>query len=153
MKAGKTAGLVFFAFDLLFLGNQDLRSNPLVVRKKKLLDLLADNKDQKMIQLAEYLDVAGQDVLKAACNLKLEGIVSKRLSEPYIQGAQASGPRRSAGRHSTPLSAAGLSTPTVQRAAARRLQGQKADSDWARRHWISAEATAMARAAVEAARD
>jgi ATP-dependent DNA ligase len=35
-----------------------------------------------MIQLAEHLDVAGSDVLKAACNLKLEGIVSKRLSEP-----------------------------------------------------------------------
>src|SRR5688500_9085218 len=56
MKAGKTAGLVFFAFDLLFLGDQDLRSKPLVVRKKQLLDLLAENKDQKMIQLAEHLD-------------------------------------------------------------------------------------------------
>jgi bifunctional non-homologous end joining protein LigD len=86
MKAGKTADLVFFAFDLLFLGDQDMRSNPLVVRKKKLLDLLAENKDQKMIQLAEHLEVAGSDVLTAACNLKLEGIVSKRLSEPYISG-------------------------------------------------------------------
>jgi bifunctional non-homologous end joining protein LigD len=86
MKAGKTASLIFFAFDLLFVGDQDLRSKPLVVRKKHLVDLLADNKDQKMIQLAEHLDVAGDDVLKAACNLKLEGIVSKRLSEPYVSG-------------------------------------------------------------------
>jgi len=86
MKAGKTGGLVFFAFDLLFLGEQDLRSKPLVVRKKQLLDMLAEHKDQKMIQLAEHLDVAGDDVLKAACNLKLEGIVSKRLSEPYVSG-------------------------------------------------------------------
>jgi bifunctional non-homologous end joining protein LigD len=86
LKAGKTAGLVCFAFDLLFLGDQELRSKPLVVRKKQLLDLLAENKDQKMIQLAEHLDVAGSDVLKAACNLKLEGIVSKRLSEPYVSG-------------------------------------------------------------------
>jgi bifunctional non-homologous end joining protein LigD len=86
MKAGETAGLVFFAFDLLFLGDQDLRSKPLVVRKKQLLDLLAENKERKMIQLAEHLDVAGSDVLKAGCNLKLEGIVSKRLSEPYVSG-------------------------------------------------------------------
>src|SRR5688572_33187046 len=28
MKSGKTADLVFFAFDLLFLAEQDLRSNP-----------------------------------------------------------------------------------------------------------------------------
>lgn len=86
MKAGKTAGLVFFAFDLLFLDEQDLRPKPLIVRKKQLLDLLADNKDQSTIRLAEHLDVAGVDVLKAACNLRLEGIVSKRLSEPYISG-------------------------------------------------------------------
>jgi bifunctional non-homologous end joining protein LigD len=86
MKAGKTADLVFFAFDLLFLGKQDLRPKPLVVRKKQLLDLLAENNDQSIIRLAEHLDVAGVDVLKAACNLRLEGVVSKRLSEPYISG-------------------------------------------------------------------
>ena len=38
MKAGKTAGLMFFAFDLLFLGDQDLRTLPLMERKKQLLD-------------------------------------------------------------------------------------------------------------------
>jgi bifunctional non-homologous end joining protein LigD len=86
MKSGKTAGLVFFAFDLLFLGDQDLRSLPLMERKKRLQTLLAGNKDQRMIRLAEHLDVAGTDVLKAACNLKLEGIVSKRLSDPYVSG-------------------------------------------------------------------
>jgi bifunctional non-homologous end joining protein LigD len=86
MKQGTTASLVFFAFDLLFLGEQDLRCLPLIERKQRLQSLLAANKDQKMIQLAEHLDVAGSDVLKAACNLKLEGIVSKRLSEPYISG-------------------------------------------------------------------
>ena len=86
MKAGKTASLVFFAFDLLWLVDEDLRSKPLVVRKKKLLDLLAENKDQKIIQLAEHLDATGSDVLRVACNLKLEGIVSKRLSEPYVSG-------------------------------------------------------------------
>jgi bifunctional non-homologous end joining protein LigD len=36
--------------------------------------------------LAEHLDAAGGDVLRVACNLKLEGIVSKRLSEPYVSG-------------------------------------------------------------------
>ncbi len=86
MKGGKTASLIFFAFDLLVLGEQDLRVLPLVERKKRLQALLAENKDQKMIQLAEHLDVAGSDVLKAACNLKLEGIVSKRLTEPYVSG-------------------------------------------------------------------
>jgi bifunctional non-homologous end joining protein LigD len=86
MKAGKTTSLIFFAFDLLFLDDKDLRGLPLVERKKRLQALLAENRDQKKIQLAEHLEVAGQDVLRAACNLKLEGIVSKRLSEPYVSG-------------------------------------------------------------------
>ena len=86
MKGGKTAPLIFFVFDLLFLREQDLRALPLMERKKRLQALLAENKDQRTIQLAEHLDVAGQDVLKAACNLKLEGIVSKRLCEPYVSG-------------------------------------------------------------------
>ena len=128
MKAGKTAGLVFFAFDLLFLGEQDLRSKPLVVRKKQLLDLLAEHKDQKMIQLAEHLDVAGQDALKAACNLKLEGIVSKRLSEPYVSGAPVSGPRRNAGPHSTPSSVAGQSARKASAAFCWASTGAKSSS-------------------------
>jgi bifunctional non-homologous end joining protein LigD len=86
MKSGKTAGLLCFTFDLLFLGEQDLRALPLIERKKRLQSFLGENKDQTLIQLAEHLDVAGSDVLKAACNLKLEGIVSKRLSEPCGSG-------------------------------------------------------------------
>jgi bifunctional non-homologous end joining protein LigD len=86
MKAGKTAGLVFFAFDLLWLGDKDLRSLPLVERKKRLQELLAENRDQKIIQVAEHLDATGSDVLRVACNLKLEGIVSKRLLAPYVSG-------------------------------------------------------------------
>jgi bifunctional non-homologous end joining protein LigD len=41
MKAGKTAGLIFFAFNLLFLGHQDLRALPLMERKNGLQALLA----------------------------------------------------------------------------------------------------------------
>ena len=62
MKGGKTAGLMFFAFDLLFLGDQDLRTLPLMERKKRLQSLLAENKDQKMIQLAEHTAVPGVEV-------------------------------------------------------------------------------------------
>jgi hypothetical protein len=51
MKAGETANLIFFAFDLLFLGDQDFRSLPLMERKKRLQGLLAENEGQKMVQL------------------------------------------------------------------------------------------------------
>jgi bifunctional non-homologous end joining protein LigD len=101
MKAGKTAGLIFFAFDLLWLGDQDLRALPLLERKRRLQGILTENKDQKMIQLAEHLDVAGSDVLKAACNLKLEGICPSDSQSLKCQAAPAFGPRRSAGPRNT----------------------------------------------------
>jgi bifunctional non-homologous end joining protein LigD len=75
MKAGGTDRLTFFGFDLLFLRDQDLRSLPLIDRKKKLQELLAENNDHASIQLAEHLDTAGSEVLRIARNLKLEGIV------------------------------------------------------------------------------
>lgn len=70
MKAGETANLIFFAFDLLFLGDQDFRSLPLMERKKRLQGLLAENEGQKMVQFASTW------MLPAAT-----GIVSKRLAE------------------------------------------------------------------------
>jgi bifunctional non-homologous end joining protein LigD len=72
MKAGKTDRLVFFAFDLLFLADQDLRSKPRLSFARKTAGPLAENKDQKIVQLAEHLDAIGGDVLRLACNLKLE---------------------------------------------------------------------------------
>ena len=86
MKASKTAALVYFVFDLLIRRDIDLRSRPLIERKKQLQDLLAENTDQTIIRLTEHLDVTGSDVLRVACDLKLDGIVSKRLSEPYVSG-------------------------------------------------------------------
>jgi bifunctional non-homologous end joining protein LigD len=45
LKGKKTADLIFFAFDLLFHDDQNLRSLPLMGRKRRLQALLADDKD------------------------------------------------------------------------------------------------------------
>lgn len=86
MKNDRTEKLVLFAFDLLWLGDEDLRARPLVVRKKQLRDFLEESKDQKQIRFIDHLDATGGDVLDIACAMKLEGIVSKRLTDPYVSG-------------------------------------------------------------------
>jgi hypothetical protein len=58
--------------------------------------------------LAEHLDVGGSDVLKAARNLKLEGIVSKRPSEPYVSGRTGIWTKAKCRARSTLLSVDGL---------------------------------------------
>ncbi|MFB9266391.1 DNA ligase D [Bradyrhizobium erythrophlei] len=84
---GKTNKLIFFAFDLLFAGKEDLRVLPLRERKARLKQLLAArNGNDKLIRYVEHIDEPGATVLESARQLKLEGIVSKKLDGRYRSG-------------------------------------------------------------------
>jgi bifunctional non-homologous end joining protein LigD len=87
LSEGKTAGLIFFAFDLLFEGAENLTGQPLAARKARLQKLL---KGSKNIRYVEHLDTGGDAILKSACKMSLEGIVSKRLDAPYHAGRSES---------------------------------------------------------------
>jgi bifunctional non-homologous end joining protein LigD len=80
------ASMVFFAFDLLFEGEEDLRALPLVERKKRLQALLSRERKGSAIQYVEHFVTSGDAVLKSACQVALEGIVSKALDAPYTSG-------------------------------------------------------------------
>jgi bifunctional non-homologous end joining protein LigD len=81
---GKTRDLVFFAFDQLFSGQEDLRRLPLSERKVRLKDSL-DGAPQNL-RYVDHFGVAGEAVLQSACRMSLEGIVSKRIDAPYDSG-------------------------------------------------------------------
>ncbi len=84
---GKTGNLIFFAFDLLFAGREDLRSLPLSERKARLRQLLEQRKGKaNLIRYVEHFDEDGETVLKSAQKLSLEGIISKKLDAPYRSG-------------------------------------------------------------------
>src|SRR5256885_639978 len=89
---GKTDELIFFAFDLLFAEREDLRGLPLGERKARLRQLLeARPKGKaKSIRYVEHFESGGDAILKSACKLSLEGIVSKKLSAPYRSGRSGS---------------------------------------------------------------
>ncbi|NGN45310.1 DNA ligase D [Mesorhizobium sp. CGMCC 1.15528] len=84
----KTEDLIYFAFDLLFDRNKDLRELPLIKRKKRLEELLggADLGDAPLIRYVEHLENGGEAVLRSACRLSLEGIISKREDARYESG-------------------------------------------------------------------
>ncbi len=82
---GKTGSLIFFAFDLLFAGGEDLRGLPLDERKARLKQLLASRKG-KLIKYVEHFEASGDAVLESAEKLSLEGIISKKLDAPYRSG-------------------------------------------------------------------
>jgi bifunctional non-homologous end joining protein LigD len=85
LSAGDSKSLVFFAFDLLFEGREDLRGLPLVERKARLEKLLESSPGEH-IRFVGHLQSQGDSVLESACKMGLEGIVSKRLDAPYSSG-------------------------------------------------------------------
>jgi bifunctional non-homologous end joining protein LigD len=85
LSEGKTDRLIFFAFDLLNDAGEDLRDQPLSHRKARLQKLLKTTASSQ-IRYVEHLDTGGDAILKSACKMSLEGIVSKRLDAPYRSG-------------------------------------------------------------------
>jgi bifunctional non-homologous end joining protein LigD len=89
---GKTDGLIFYAFDLLFADGEDLRHLPFRERKARLKQFLeARPKTRKKnnnpsIRYVEHFEGGGDAVFESARQLSLEGIVSKKLSSPYRSG-------------------------------------------------------------------
>ncbi|MGQ3296223.1 MAG: DNA ligase D, partial [Shinella sp.] len=81
-----TGNLVYFAFDLLFDGGEDLREKALTDRKSRLQDLLDDATDDPHLRFVEHFETGGDAVLRSACKLSLEGIVSKQAGAPYKSG-------------------------------------------------------------------
>ena len=88
LSAKDTGRLVFFVFDALFAEGQDLRTLQLKDRKARLEQLLGALKGAaaQRIRFVEHFETGGDAVLRSACRMSLEGIVSKRLDAPYRSG-------------------------------------------------------------------
>ncbi|MDP2410660.1 MAG: DNA ligase D [Pseudolabrys sp.] len=86
LKAGRHDRMVFYVFDLLHLDGADLRQRPLSERKAALTELLKRAPAKGAIRLSESIDETGSVLLKHACRMNLEGIISKREDAPYRSG-------------------------------------------------------------------
>jgi bifunctional non-homologous end joining protein LigD len=84
LSAGRTAKLVFFVFDMLFEGRWDLRALALRERKARLQAMFRAASTLSRIRFVEHFGSGGEALLKSACTMGLEGIVSKRLDAPYV---------------------------------------------------------------------
>ena len=72
-------------FDILALDGEDLRSLPLSTRKTNLARLLARRLAGIFVATFEQGEI-GPDLFRAACDMGLEGMVSKRADRPYRAG-------------------------------------------------------------------
>ena len=85
---GNTGELIYFAFDLLFDGDEDLRGLPLSHRKARLQAYIdrIPAAARKRIRYVDHFATTGQAVLESACRMDLEGVISKSLEARYTAG-------------------------------------------------------------------
>ena len=86
LKAERHDRMVFYVFDLLHLDGINLRQLPLVARKNALARLLKRQPARGALRLSESLSEPGGTLLRHACKMGLEGIVSKLADAPYNSG-------------------------------------------------------------------
>jgi len=86
LKAGRHDRMVFYAFDLLHCDGADLRKQPLHARKAALAALLKKTPDDGAVRFSQSLEETGPVLLKHACRMNLEGIISKLADAPYRSG-------------------------------------------------------------------
>lgn len=81
MKNSSSHNLVYIVFDILALDGEDIRGRELIRRKEILQSLMVDAPSN--LHYSGYLVGSGEESFAAACKLKMEGIVGKRVDSVY----------------------------------------------------------------------
>jgi bifunctional non-homologous end joining protein LigD len=76
--------IVYYIFDLIYQGTQDLSQKPLLERKS-LLKKLIPKKKNSILQYSDHIIGNGDTIFKKSCALDLEGIISKNINSKYMQ--------------------------------------------------------------------
>jgi len=71
----------YYAFDLMWLNGIDLRSRPLLDRKRRLHRLIPPN-DSRLLYV-DHLEGDGQRFFELVCEQDLEGVICKPKTSPY----------------------------------------------------------------------
>ena len=79
----RSKDIVYFLFDLPYLGSKDLRQVALISRRAALKELL-DERGTERVRFSEAFDAPAAQLLDAACKLGLEGVMLKRADAPYL---------------------------------------------------------------------
>ncbi len=89
-EEGASHPLTYFVFDLLHLNGHNLRQQPLTERKQILAQMLDSLPEHEIVRYGQHIETEGAPILKEACRLGAEGIVSKRSDGAYISGRSKS---------------------------------------------------------------
>ncbi len=82
--SGRSADIIYYLFDLPFLEGHDLREAPLEERRETLSALLGEAMPgSKILRFSEDFEEAPEALLNSACQMRMEGLIGKRVGSAY----------------------------------------------------------------------
>ena len=85
-----TSKLVYQIFDITYLNGKDLSKVPLIERKAILQTLLDEEAGEPTLRFTDHVVGKGPQFYQQACELGLEGVISKRANSTYTSGRSRS---------------------------------------------------------------
>ncbi|MBN9409172.1 MAG: DNA ligase D [Burkholderiales bacterium] len=84
MDSTRSAAVEYFVFDVPYLGGFDLREVPLTSRRAVLQGIFEQAGEQDRVRFSDSFEAAPAQMVQAACQLGLEGIMIKRADSMYV---------------------------------------------------------------------
>ncbi|MDI3398539.1 DNA ligase D [Pseudomonas sp. V88_4] len=81
--SGRSENVVYYLFDLPYLNGVDLREVPVEERRAALATVLKSH-ESPLLRFSEAFDETPQALLNSACQMRMEGLIGKRLGSPYV---------------------------------------------------------------------
>ena len=82
-EAGRSSHIVYYLFDLPYLNGVDLREVPVEERRAALATVLKAG-DHPLLRFSDGFEEEPQALLNSACQMRMEGLIGKRLGSPYV---------------------------------------------------------------------
>ena len=81
--SGRSGSIVYYLFDLPYLNGVDLREVPVEERRAALATVLKLN-ENPLLRFSDAFGESPEALLNSACEMKMEGLIGKRLGSPYV---------------------------------------------------------------------
>lgn len=80
----RTEAIQYFVFDVPYYAGHDLRQVALGERRDLLRRLFDEHNVSAHLRFSESFEAGPEEILSAACRLRLEGLIGKRVDAPYV---------------------------------------------------------------------
>lgn len=82
-EIGASQQIIFYLFDAPYLNGEDLREQPIELRRERLKKIIPRTK-KSLLRYSETFEADHKSIVQSACAMSLEGVIGKRIGSLYV---------------------------------------------------------------------